>query len=119
MSDASLFAIGAACPSLVSINLSGIFNISDAGIEVLAQGCPALTSVDLSLCSRLTDASVEHLVEYCPDLRSAGLSYLEITDASVAAALAAPRLESLDVSNCLNVSDEQKARAEQQLSRSS
>ena len=117
LTDDTLFSIAKNCSNLAEIKLSGLFNVSDAGIRVIAEGCPGLTAVDFSLCSRLTDESIKALAKNCPMLRRVGLGFLHnISDASVSKLmLAARQLNSLEIANCLGLSDFIKKKAAYEL----
>ena len=46
------------CPGLISVDLSGCYQITDACVIALSQGCPKLSSLNLSGCSQITDAGI-------------------------------------------------------------
>ena len=46
------------CPRLISVDLSGCYQITDACVIALSQGCPQLSSLNLSDCRQITDACV-------------------------------------------------------------
>ena len=74
------------CPGLISVDLSGCYQITDACVIALSQGCPKLSSLDLRNCGQITDACVIALSQGCPQLSSLNLYGCEqITDACVTA----------------------------------
>ena len=61
MTDASIFALGAGCGKLQSINLRGCDKVTDAGILYFDAGCGKLQSIDLTGCSKVSDVCLMSL----------------------------------------------------------
>ncbi|KAK9846106.1 hypothetical protein WJX84_002255 [Apatococcus fuscideae] len=53
ISDTVLYCIGATCPALTRLNLSGCIGISDGGIKAIAKTCHHLTDIDLTKCMKM------------------------------------------------------------------
>jgi hypothetical protein len=60
LTSASVLALAAACPALLSVNVRGT-RITDDALEALASECPRLADLNLECCLAITDVGIEAL----------------------------------------------------------
>ena len=139
VSDAALAALGAACPRLQSLDITGCSQITDVGLSHVASGCtalhtlkaaqcmrvtdagitavarrtPLLRELDLSNCTAVGDQSVKAVAECCPELQGLAVCMLHsLTDDGLAALIrGCPKLQHLDVWSCQGLSFHAKTAA--------
>ncbi|XP_058153954.1 F-box and leucine-rich repeat protein 13 isoform X1 [Dasypus novemcinctus] len=85
------------------LNLSNCIHLGDASIVKLSERCPNLNYLNLRNCENLTDIGIEHLVNIFP-LISLDLSGTNISNEAFCKGSLS--LEHLDISYCLQLSDE-------------
>jgi hypothetical protein len=71
--DATLTALGAACPALEVLDCCGATGATDAGVAALAAGCPRLREVGLGWVAGVGDGGVTALADCCRSLTSLSL----------------------------------------------
>ena len=81
ISDTLLERLATRSPALVSVDLTGCFDIWDAGVEALLRRCASLRELRLENCRKLTDASLRAMVAHGGQLRVVGLGGLVNTTA--------------------------------------
>ncbi|KAL9537820.1 hypothetical protein MBANPS3_011432 [Mucor bainieri] len=97
-----LHAIG---PTLVSLDLSDVYQITDATITAAATSCPQLQGFNLSMSRvhhSITDASVTRLAAQCTHMKRIKLNNCTHVSHQAAIALSqhCPRLIEIDLTNC-------------------
>lgn len=130
---AGILGLARACPLLAHLNLEGAHCLTDEIMEVLAQSLPNITYLCLNYCSLLTDSSFFCLLKDCHhleelEMESTGLGWgtsrmaseqeccklkslkipwnKPVGDVTLRCiSTLCPRLVSLDVSNCLLVTE--------------
>ena len=72
------------CPSLISVNLSGIHDTGDATLQVLGANCSNLRVLDVMKASKVTDDGIIFLVSRCECLEDLSIrSCSLLTDRSI------------------------------------
>jgi hypothetical protein len=104
--DAALGALGAHCPRLTILDVSGGV-CTDDGVRALVAGCTKLERLHLAANRRVGDVGVAAVAAACPALRLLDLQgCATIGDAAVRALAArTPALETLSLQCCARVSD--------------
>lgn len=69
MRDLGIKRLGAGCPNLVHVNLSGCKLLSDAGVIPMVQSCPRIQILNLTRIANVTDACIESVAHCLPELR--------------------------------------------------
>ena len=110
LGDATLRALGAACPGLSVLEVDRVEGFSDAGLQALAEGCTQLTAFSAARCHGLSGgAPLEAIASTCgASLRRLGCAAHPGAGDALVLALAAKcatNLEELDFSFCRGVSD--------------
>ncbi|GFR75159.1 F-box/LRR-repeat protein 2-like isoform X2 [Elysia marginata] len=105
MDICTLDLIISSCPSLESLDLSGLSDVTDAMVMSLADHAPRLSKVNLKSCKLVSDAAVCYLCSKCP-LRSLCLSGLHtLTDKSIfCLASSCPQMEEIYLNGCACIS---------------
>ena len=96
-------------PNLIHVDFSHCFRLKDKAVTVLSENASNLQSLSLSGCSQVTDEGVHKIARNLKQLKRLNLRDVSrLTDAgvSVIANTLANRLEELDVSQCLEVTDQ-------------
>ena len=107
LTDESIKAVAAGCPSLSSCNVAGCKFLTDASMKALAAGCASLTSLDVSRCTLLTDESLVALAAGCPSLASLNVRNVEkLTDEAIRAVATLTELRTLRIFGCRRLTDE-------------
>jgi hypothetical protein len=75
VSDSVLWAIGAKCPLLRRLDVTGGFGITDAGVCGIAKTCKSLEEVVLNGCHSIADEALLGLAAQCPALRRIHLDH--------------------------------------------
>jgi N-acetylglutamate synthase-like GNAT family acetyltransferase len=84
LTDESLTALGAHCPSLTDLDVSYCELLRSTGVQAVAEGCPQLTRLELSCCHALSAQGIQAVAAHCAKLRHIGLrSVAWLEDAAV------------------------------------
>mmetsp|Transcript_37702 Transcript_37702/g.98759 ORF Transcript_37702/g.98759 Transcript_37702/m.98759 type:complete len:427 (-) Transcript_37702:290-1570(-) len=133
ISDDDVIALISAAPKLKTLDLSGCFTVSDRTLAAVAKYCPHLDALSLRMAERVSAYGIEavtkncrrlrvlsvgwtkgtlgcgpFIAEHCSNLEHLDLSGMsfEITDTLVKRITAkSPRLRSLDLSDCYNLTN--------------
>jgi hypothetical protein len=110
LDETALRSIGAHCPELRRLLISGQETVTDAGLCAVADGCRKLEQLDIAFCNEVTDKTLLMLAEKCADLRSLVLQgCTKVMDKGVQAVMkGCTKLVDLSVSSCTRVSKELK-----------
>ncbi len=95
-------------PSLVSVDLSGCYNLTESVMEGAIQGdLPNLRCLDLGLCKDVGDGTLGRIGTYCSNLRSLSLEgNTRVTNAGLLLLIwGAKELTSLNLKSCRNITD--------------
>lgn len=104
----SLIDLSTYSTSITRINLSGCISISDTGIVQLSKSCHTLHELNLSHCTELTNQSLHALANFNTKhtVHVLNISYCwHCSDDGVASLLRMPQLNTLNLAQCLNVTD--------------
>ncbi|CAI5473457.1 unnamed protein product [Closterium sp. Yama58-4] len=104
VTDATLLTLSAHCRRLACVRMEACRGVSDAGLVGLFQHCTALSTLDLTDCG-ISDTTVQGL-RHCPLLQSLKLGFdMDITDAGlISLAASCSSLTELDLYRCEGVS---------------
>ena len=69
LTDASINAIAANCPSLTELNTTGCILLTDEAIKAIAANCPSLTKLDVGGCSNLSAEAITAIAANCQSLK--------------------------------------------------
>ena len=101
LTDESVLAVAANCPSLKRLVIADCKFITDRGLTAIAAGCGSLTELDCSRCPKLTDASVKAVVAGCPSLTKLNLRNCKLlSDEAVTAVASLTELHTLRIFGC-------------------
>ena len=96
-------------PSLVSLNLSGCFNVSDINLgHAFSVDLPNLKELDLSLCKQITDSSLGRIASHLKQLETLELGgCCNITNTGLLLiAWGLKKLRHLNLRSCWHISDQ-------------
>ena len=96
-------------PNLISLNLSGCFNVTDVGLShAFCAPCTSLTKLNLALCKQITDSALERISQMVPNLEELELGgCTNITDDGLAMiAWGLRKLKKLDLRSCCEISNQ-------------
>jgi len=94
------------CSKLKKLSLFRCHKISDSSLEILAIKCKDLETLDITLCRNITDLGIKKISQSCSQLKSIILKGLDISDNAIdSLALKCKFLESLDLTNCRQLTD--------------
>ncbi|CAG13311.1 unnamed protein product, partial [Tetraodon nigroviridis] len=96
----SLRSLADHCAGLQSIDLTACRHLKDDAICYLAKKCLNLRSLSLAVNANITDESVEEVAKNCK-----GLEQLDLTGCCGTLAEYCPKLQSLKVNHCHNVTE--------------
>jgi hypothetical protein len=105
ITDRGLAAVAAGCPTLRCFSLRQAVKVSEEGLQALLRGCFGLEVLLLSGCAHIGSMN---LVSASPlSLHTLELSETYTTDTTITSLmLAAPRLQSIDLCGCADLTDE-------------
>ena len=107
LTDLSIQAVAASCPSLTSLNVADCKFLTDGSIEAIAAGCGSLTSLDVSRCKNITDESIKALAAGCTSLTSLNVRNCEkLTNEAIKAVATLTELSTLRIFGCRKLTDE-------------
>ena len=109
ISDVHLVAISEKCKGLETLDLTGSRqSITDVGIIQLSKHCTRLKSLNLNSCSEdITDASFLSISQHCKRLEVLNCYGSDIMDDGlVSIAMNCSYLQSLDITDCENITDD-------------
>jgi F-box/leucine-rich repeat protein 14 len=96
-------------PNLVSLNLSGCYNVTDIGLgHAFAQDLPCITELNLSLCKQVTDSSLGRISQHLKNLEVLELGgCCNVTNTGLLlVAWGLQKLKVLNLRSCRHVSDQ-------------
>ncbi|XP_019634173.1 PREDICTED: F-box/LRR-repeat protein 14-like [Branchiostoma belcheri] len=94
--------------NIVSLNLSGCYNLTDIGLShAFTQDVPSLTELNLSLCKQITDSSLGRIAQYLKNLERLDLGgCCNITNTGLLlCAWGLLKLRYLNLRSCRHISD--------------
>ncbi|KAF1334724.1 F-box/lrr-repeat protein 4, partial [Globisporangium splendens] len=99
LNDISLLSLAEKCRVLQTLILTGCDMLTDVGMSWLCSDCVALVHLDVAACTKLTDLSMRSIGENLLQLQHLNMNYCaRVSDIGI-------RLESLNLTDCDNVSD--------------
>lgn len=110
LAERALVAVGAGCHSLKKINASACPNLSRTAIAALAQNCRSLTALNFSGARECDDRALAEIARHTRILRKLRIADCErVSDTGLrhlASSGRAHKLELIDFSRCLKISDD-------------
>eukprot|EP00698_Gefionella_okellyi_P000931 TRINITY_DN1080_c0_g1_i1.p1 TRINITY_DN1080_c0_g1~~TRINITY_DN1080_c0_g1_i1.p1 ORF type:complete len:451 (+),score=79.36 TRINITY_DN1080_c0_g1_i1:1236-2588(+) len=107
VTDVAIEALAQSCKHLEALNLAHLSALTDRSLLALAAGCPHLSIVIVTECNQMSDHGVCALATSCPNLVEVNVSGTQLTNTSLRAlGDHCPRLHSLNVNYCAEVTDE-------------
>ncbi|KAJ7973315.1 F-box/LRR-repeat protein 3 [Quillaja saponaria] len=107
ITDVAIYAIANSCPNLVCLKLESCNMVTEKGTLQLGSRCMILEDLDLTDCSGINDGALKHLSK-CPKLVSLKLGLCtNISDKGlVYIASNCPKISELDLYRCVGVGDD-------------
>lgn len=103
----SFIAIGKYCPLLKILIACGCSRLDNNSITGLTKGCKHIEELGLKRCYKISDRALHAIGRNCGKLRKISLVSCNIsTDGVISLIKGCPRLEEIDLSNTLQVTDD-------------
>ena len=106
LTDKGLIALSSHCSNLQSLYIGGINNITNNGLVQLSRCSKNLEVLYIRECNNISDDGIIELTTNCNKLQSLYIAGSSLTDKGlIRVAKNLPRLQTLNISECVNVTD--------------